>query len=97
VIGCAEHAEKAMNEIRTSEPTPEQLLQVLESELAMHRARRQRSSTNRTAWRVGGVLLILGGAIAALLILQYAMSEIALREPGGRRSMQTNVRPERNF
>jgi hypothetical protein len=69
-----------MNENRSSDPTPEQLLQLLEMELSTKRAKRQRTSANRTAWRIGGILLMLGGAIAALLILQYAMTELTSRE-----------------
>ena len=51
-----------MNENKISEPTPEQLLQVLELQLQMQRAKRRQSARSRTAIRVGGILLILGGA-----------------------------------
>lgn len=94
---CAEHAEKAMNENRSAEATPEQLIKLLEIQLSAQRAKRQRMSANRTAWRVGGVLLILVGAIAALLILQYAMSELSARDGGARRRMETTQADGRNF
>jgi hypothetical protein len=94
---CPEHAEKAMNENRSAEATPEQLIKLLEIQLSAQRAKRQRMSANRTAWRVGGVLLILGGAMAALLILQYAMSELSARDGGARRRMETTQADGRNF
>ena len=86
-----------MNESKMPESTPEQLLQVLELQLQVQRAQRQRNAGRRTAIRVGGVLLILGMAIAALLILQYAMSEFSQRDnvPRGSAGPKTSI--EANF
>ena len=86
-----------MNENRSGDPTPEQLLQLLELQLSAQRAKRQQTSATRTTWRIFGILLILGGAIAALLILQYAMSELSSRDLGaGHRTEAAATRP-RNF
>jgi hypothetical protein len=82
-----------MNENRSADPTPEQLLQLLELQLSAQRAKRQQTSAKRTTWRIFGILLIFGGAIAALLILQYAMSELSSRDPGaGRRTEAVSTR-----
>jgi hypothetical protein len=80
-----------MNENKTVEPTPEQLLQVLEIQLQAQRAKRQHAAGNRTALRAGGILLILGGAVAALLILQYAMSELSVRQQSARPATEEQV------
>ena len=86
-----------MNENRISESTPEQLLQVLELQLQMQRAKRRQSARSRTAIRVGGILLILGGALAGLLILQYVLSEFPHREQGARRLIENATAQTRNF
>jgi hypothetical protein len=86
-----------MNENRSAQPTPEQLLQLLELELAAQRARRRKTSAKKTAWRIFGILLILIGAIAALLILQYAMNELAMRDPGAHRRTEAAGAASRNF
>jgi hypothetical protein len=86
-----------MNENRSAESTPEQLLQVLDMQLSVQRARRQQTSSKRTAWRIFGILFILVGAIAALLILQYAMNELTSRDPGGKRRTEAGESAARNF
>ena len=86
-----------MNENRSAEATPEQLLQLLDMQLSAQRARRQQTSAKRTTWRIFGILLILVGAIAALLILQYAMNELASRDPAAKRRTEAGESAARNF
>ena len=52
------------------------LLQSLEAELARSRARRM-SADNRAAFRVWSLVFVVGGAIAALCVLQFMLSQIA--------------------
>ena len=66
-------------------------------QLSVQRARRQQTSSKRTAWRIFGILFILVGAIAALLILQYAMNELTSRDPGGKRRTEAGESAARNF
>ncbi len=86
-----------MNETKLSEPRPEQLLEMLDLQLQMQRAKRRQSARSRTAIRVGGILLILGTALAGLLILQYVLSEFPRGERGGRPLMENGPREARNF
>lgn len=72
----------AANETRTAQPTPEQLLKLLDSQL--HLARAKRTATDRAPRRVallaGALLLIIGGCCAALLVLQHLLSDLQTRE-----------------
>src|SRR5438067_2322520 len=52
------------------------LLQSLEAELASSRAQRM-SGDNRAAFRIWSLVFIVGGAIAALCVLQFMLSQIA--------------------
>ena len=66
-----------MNENRNPEATPDQLLQLLDTQLAA--ARNKRRSTNpysRVVLLVGGLLLILAGCGVALLFLQQMLSDL---------------------
>jgi len=66
-----------MHETRTTEASPEQLLKMLELQLDAQRRQRRSTGQNRTAMRVGGIALMIGGLIAALLFLQMAASEFS--------------------
>lgn len=61
---------------KTAEPTPEQLLKLLDVQIAMSRSRRKDTRRNRTAIAVGAILLIVVGALVAFLILQQMVSEM---------------------
>jgi hypothetical protein len=86
-----------MNETKLSELRPDQLLEALDLQLRMQRAKRRQSARSRTAIRVGGILLILGSALAGVLILQYVLSEFPRGEQGGRQLMENGPRQTRNF
>ena len=68
-----------MNEIKLREQTPEQLMKLLDSQLAAKRARHSAASQRRTAVRVFGAILIVGLCLAAFLILQYVVTELPPR------------------
>ena len=84
-IGIIHHA---VNETRTSEPTPEQLVRLLDSQLTLARAKRAGDRTpRRAALLVGGMLVIVAGCFVALLILQQMLSELHENPPSA------NARP----
>ena len=68
-----------MHETRTTDVSPEQLLKMLELQLENKRHQRRSTAQSRTAMRVGGIVLMIGGLIAALLFLQMAASEFGSR------------------
>jgi hypothetical protein len=68
-----------MKETETPQATPEQLLQLLDSQLAMQRAERASAGRNRVAFLIGGVLFIIIGAGIALLILSQMLSDLPHR------------------
>ena len=76
-----ENFHHAVNETRTPEPTPEQLLKLLDLQLASARTKRTTGDTTprRTALLVGALLLIVGGCCAALLVLQHLLSDLQHR------------------
>ena len=88
-----ENFHHAVDETRNSQPTPEQLLKLLDCQLTLARTKRSTADTNpsrRTALLVGALLLIVGGCGAALLVLQHMLSDLRERGPSDR------VRTEQN-
>lgn len=68
---------KAVDETRTPQPTPEQLIKLLDFQLIMARAKRApEKSPNRAAMLIGGLLFIVAGCGAALLLLQHLLSDL---------------------
>lgn len=65
-----------MKETGTGEPTPEQLMQILEAQLAARRSQSAASSRNRAIFLVGGLLFILAAAGVALLVLDQMLSDL---------------------
>ena len=76
-----------MKEIETSKATPEQLLQMLDAQLAMQRVQRGTGGRNRALLLAGGILFILIGAGVALLVLSQMLAD--LPRDGRRASAQT--------
>jgi hypothetical protein len=68
--------EEAMKETESSPATPEQLLQMLDAQLAARRSHRATSDRNRAIILVGGLLFIVGGAAAALLLLDQMLMDM---------------------
>ena len=66
-----------MNENRNPEAAPDQLLQMLHTQLAAVRSKRGTASPHsRVVLLVGGLLLILAGCGAALLFLQQMLFDL---------------------
>ena len=76
----------AVDETRNSQPTPEQLLKLLDGQLTLARTKRSTAdnSSRRTALLAGALLLIVGGGCAALLVLQHLLSDLRERGPADR-------------
>ena len=69
-----------MKEIQSPDPTPEQLMQLLDAQLAVHRSHRAKSGRNRAIILVSGIVFIVVAAGAALLVLDQMLMN--LRENG---------------
>jgi hypothetical protein len=65
-----------MKEIETSQPTPEQLLQMLEAQLTAKRSQRTSASRNRAIILVTGILFIVVAAGAALMVLDQMLVDL---------------------
>lgn len=61
---------------KIAEPTPEQLLKLLDLQIAAQRARRQEAPGKRASLLVGGLIVIIGGALLALLFLQQMIADL---------------------
>ncbi|MGB8168441.1 MAG: hypothetical protein WCF18_13170 [Chthoniobacteraceae bacterium] len=71
---------EAAKQIETRQPTPEQLLKLLELQLAQERSKRTHRSRNRAAILVVGIVSILAAAGVALIIAQSMLIELQNRE-----------------
>lgn len=68
-----------MKETETISQTPEQLLQVLDAQIAMKRSQNQAARRNRAIFLTVGVLVILVGAMVAFLVLSQMVQEVPRR------------------
>jgi len=64
------------HQTQSPQPTPEQLMQLLDLQIAMQRAKRKGGRKHRATLIVGGVLLILAVTFAALFILQQMVGDL---------------------
>jgi hypothetical protein len=62
-----------MQEIESNPQTPEQLLQLLDIQLAAQRARRMKPERNRILFLVSSVLIIMAAAAIALMMLEQIL------------------------
>ena len=62
-----------MKEIEFNSQTPEQLVRLLETQLAAQRARRKKPERNRVAFLVSSVLIIMAAAAIALMVLEQML------------------------
>lgn len=74
---------KNPKETGTPEATPEQLMQLLDVQLASQRSHRQNSGRNRAIILVTGLLFIVAAAGAALLILDQMLADLRHQGPSG--------------
>jgi type II secretory pathway component PulM len=65
-----------MNENKSSEATPDQLLQMLDLQIALQRQKRKLTPKNRAAILAGGLLLIVVVCLVALSMLQQMATDI---------------------
>ena len=73
----------AMEEKKAAEPTPEQLLKLLELQLAETRLRRNATAGRRTTFRIVSVLILVLGAFGAVAVLMYMMEDLRASRQGG--------------
>ena len=65
-----------MKETESPDATPEQLMQMLDLQLAAQRSQRAQPGRNRATVLVAGVLFIIAAAGAALLVLDQMLVDI---------------------
>jgi len=68
-------------ETETNAATPEQLLKILDTQLASQRSHRGVSSRNRAIILVVGLIFIVGAAGAALLVLDQMLADLRQNGP----------------
>ena len=66
---------------KSAEPTPEQLLQLLDRQINSRRAKRNGVRKHRAVLLVGGLFLILGALFVALFVLQQMVSDFRQPKP----------------
>jgi hypothetical protein len=62
-----------MKEIESTSQTPEQLLRLLDMQLAAQRARRKKPERNRVAFLVSSMLIIIAVTAIALMMLEQML------------------------
>ena len=65
-----------MKQTETTQATPEQLLRILDAQLAAQRMQRGTTGRHRTLLLAGGILFILIGAGVALMVLSQMLAEL---------------------
>lgn len=87
-----------MNENRDPEAAPDQLLQMLDMQLAVVRSKRGTAGPHsRVVLLVGGLLLILAGCGAALLFLQQMLFDLPRRSAEEIPTRMAEHTPEKNL
>lgn len=74
----------APQQTETSQPTPEQLMQLLDVQLASERAKRPGRSRNRAMILVFGLLAIVAAGGIALIVAQQMLLDLQDRGAGAR-------------
>jgi len=69
-----------MNKNATEDATPEQLLSLLELQLAAQRQKRKGRAQSRPLLLAGSLLLIIGGAVAAFIVLHGMLGNVVQSE-----------------
>jgi len=71
------------DETKSDQPTPEQLLKLLDVQIAEQRRRKKNSAGRRAILLAVGFIIIFGGLLAALLLFQYMSQELPRRPKQG--------------
>ncbi len=69
----------ATNQTETAQPTPEQLLKLLDVQLAGARGKRAGKSRNRATFLVAGILFIIAATGIALFVAGQLLAELQER------------------
>ena len=64
------------DETKSDQPTPEQLLKMLDEQIAIQRKRKKNSAARRAILLTVGLLVILGGLLAAMLLFQHMAQDL---------------------
>lgn len=83
---------RATKEIENAGATPEQLLQIIEAELASHCSHRGGANRNRAIILVVGILFIVMAAGGALLVLEQMLTD--LQRNGPSQAEQSSLTPQ---
>ena len=67
------------DETKTDQPTPDQLLKMLDQQIAEQRKRKKDSRGRRAILLAVGFMIIFGGLLAALLLFQYMVQDLPRR------------------
>ena len=65
-----------MDENKTAQPTPEQLLKLLESEMNASRNRRLKLESKRRTMQVASIMFIVVGAAVAFWVLTFMLDDL---------------------
>ena len=78
------------NETKTSEPTPEQLLKMLDLQMSKMRSKRANTESKVTI-RVASILLVLTVAAGALFLLMTMLEDLRSQRASGVRNTVINA------
>jgi len=65
-----------LDETKSDQPTPEELLKQLDQQIAEQRKRKKATPMRRAILLMVGFLIIFGGLFAAMLLFQYMMQDL---------------------
>jgi hypothetical protein len=78
-----------MKETGTEEPTPEQLLQIIDADIAARRSHSAQTGRNRAIILVVSILFIVSAAAAALLVLDQMLADLRNGEHPAQTAQET--------
>jgi hypothetical protein len=64
------------DETKSDQPTPEQLLKILDLQIAEQRKRKKSSAARRAILLTVGLLVILGGLLGSLMLFQHMAQDL---------------------
>ena len=67
------------DETKSDQPTPEQLLKLLDQQISEQRKRRKNTPARRALLLMVGFTIIFGGLLAALLLFQHMAQDLPRR------------------
>jgi hypothetical protein len=70
------------DETKSDQPTPEQLLKMLDEQIAVQRKRKKNSAARRALLLTIGLLVIIGGLMAAMMLFQHMAQDLPRASKG---------------